>query len=65
MATGPRHTEIGDVVVLVPGLHYPVLLRPFQGRFLHVGLCYVAGLEPLQHVVDTTQWLELEEFSVI
>jgi hypothetical protein len=40
----PETVERGDVVVVLPGCNFPVLLRPYESKYRVVGECYVHGL---------------------
>ncbi|KAF2995588.1 hypothetical protein E8E13_004671 [Curvularia kusanoi] len=44
LCLAPDDVQIGDVVAVILGCNYPVLLRPFEGGFKYVGECYVDGM---------------------
>ncbi|KAK3350269.1 heterokaryon incompatibility protein-domain-containing protein [Lasiosphaeria hispida] len=41
---GPDLIQAGDVVAVLKGSRRPAVLRPGEGAYRHVGLCYVEGL---------------------
>jgi hypothetical protein len=40
----PETVERGDVVVVLLGCNFPVLLRPYESKYRVVGECYVHEL---------------------
>jgi hypothetical protein len=40
----PEHTQEGDEVFLLQGSHVPSVLRKRGDHYLHVGICFVAGM---------------------
>jgi hypothetical protein len=41
----PHLTLVGDLIVVVPGVHRPIILRPAEsGQWDLVGSCYVHGI---------------------
>ena len=57
---GPPGTETDDLVYLIHGCSLPVLLREMDGKFCHVGVCYLPGLSG----VDVSRILEERESDV-
>lgn len=44
LGLAPEEVKIGDVVAILFGCAYPVILRPYVKGFKYVGECYVDGL---------------------
>lgn len=45
IGAAPECSEPGDIVILIPGLAAPKVLRPLQGNKYHIiGTCYVHGI---------------------
>jgi hypothetical protein len=43
-ALGPGVLQVGDVVVILAGCEYPVILRPHKSWFFFVGIAYVSDI---------------------
>jgi hypothetical protein len=41
---GPVHTQVGDVIALISGMHVPMCLRPVATRYVLVGPAFVYGI---------------------
>ena len=61
LGLAPLFTEPGDLVCVIQGSSHPVILRPVEGGYLHVGVCWVLGLmegETAENLGDTPPALE-------
>ncbi|KAF2994607.1 hypothetical protein E8E13_002764 [Curvularia kusanoi] len=44
LGLAPDETDIGDLIVVVLGCAFPIVLRPHDSSFKYIGECYVDGL---------------------
>jgi hypothetical protein len=44
LGLAPEESEIGDIIAILFGCNYPVVLRPSSNDFKYIGECYVDGL---------------------
>lgn len=40
----PEEAELGDVIAILHGCNFPLVLRPCGGSYLLIGECYVDGM---------------------
>lgn len=52
----PNTADVGDVVVLLPGISVPYVLRRVHDSFKIVGMAYVDGIMHGEAVVDGLEW---------
>ena len=61
LGLAPLFTEPGDLFCVIQGSSHPVILRPVEGGYLHVGVCWVLGPmagETAENLGDTPTALE-------
>jgi hypothetical protein len=65
LGRGPPGIQTADVVCMISGCDYPVILRRQESHYLLVGVCWILGLmdgEALEGVADGTA--KVEEFEI-